>query len=300
MYQLPLNALRAFAAVYSTGGVRRAARTLGISHSSVSRHLTELEAWLGAALTEKSAGRRGLALTADGEALGRAARDALASLENATLQIKEARTSLSVAVSVAPSFAGRWLLPRLPNLEKRHPKIEVSVSVDQRPVQPEAGRVDIAIRMTPRPPPDLNAEPLMDDSLYPVMSVDFWKRAGQPTEPAELSGLRLIHDRDPNTSWGVWRRSFGPDNLDVRSGPRFASSDLVLRAAAQSQGVALARHRLVQEDISAGILIRPMKELSVPLGTSYWLLLPERPREPRPAVRVTIEWLKSVVDAYES
>src|SRR5258708_37326435 len=84
------------------------------------------------------------------------------------------------------------------------------------------------------------------------------------------SGLRLLHDRDPHASWEAWRRAYGPPALDVRRGPRFTSSDLVLRAAAQGQGVALARHRLAQDDLATGALLRPVAGRSVDLGPAYW------------------------------
>lgn len=297
MRQLPLNALRAFAAVYASGGVRHAARTLGISHSSVSRHLAELESWLGVALTEPAAGRRGLSLTTDGDLLGRAAYDALAALENATLQVQEARTATSVVISVAPSFATRWLLPRLPDLEERHPEIEVSVTVDQKPVQLEAGKTDVAIRMASRPPRGVRCSLLMDDALYPVMSEAFWERAGRPTRPEHLIGQRLLHDRDPNASWAQWRAEHGPEKLDVVSGPRYTSSDLVLRAAALGRGVALARHRLVQEDLDTGLLLRPIAGLAVPIPAAYWLLTPERPKVLRPAVRKVVAWIEGAARA---
>ena len=300
MNELPLNALRAFAAVYAAGGVRPAARNLGISHSSVSRHLSELEAWLGVAITESPGGRRGLKFTADGATLGKAALDALTELEDATMRVREARSASSVVVSVTPSFATRWLLPRLPSLEQQHPEIEVSVHVDQKPVQLEAGKTDIAIRMASRPPRGAQFKALMDDSLYPVMSPEYWERAGRPARPEELARLRLLHDRDPNASWAQWRAEHGPEDLEVRTGPRYTSSDLVLRAAAQGQGVALARHRLAVDDIDAGVLVRPIRDRSVSLGTSYWLLTPEWPREPRAEVRRVVDWITQAAAASTS
>lgn len=293
---MPLNALRAFAAVFETGGVRPAGRELGIAHSAISRHLVELEAWLGVALTEPTAGRKGLALTAHGQALGAAVRDAFGDLENAALRVIEARTPSSVVLSVAPSFASRWLLPRLLDFEARHPKIELSIAVDQRPVTLEAGRTDIAIRMSCRRPTEGQCEPMMDDQLYPVMSPKYWQCAGKPTRPEQLKGLRLIHDRDPDATWGQWRATFGPNELDVRSGPRYTSSDLVLRAAAKGLGVALARHQLAQDDLETGTLIRPIPDQAVQLDTAYWIIVPERPRVPRNVVKTVVAWIKHAVN----
>jgi LysR family glycine cleavage system transcriptional activator len=196
-----------------------------------------------------------------------------------------------VTVSATPSFAARWLLPRLPLLEGAHPGIEVSVGVDQRLTDLEAGGIDLAIRMGWGNWTDVRREPLMDDALYPVMSPSLWEDSGRPGEPADLARLRLLHDRDPQTSWEAWRREHGPRSLDVRSGPRFASSDLVLRAAAQGQGVALARHRLAVDDVASGALLRPLAGLSVELGPAYWIVLPKH-RRVREATAAVVDWLR--------
>lgn len=137
----------------------------------------------------------------------------------------------------------------------------------------------------------------MDDRVYPVMSPAAWTASGRPGRPEALSRLRLLHDRDPQASWALWKREYGPPSLDVRKGPRFASSDLVLRAAAQGQGVALARHRLAGEDVDAGLLVRPMRERCVAVGTAYWIVTPDGAPSRRGAVDVFIDWLKSEADA---
>jgi len=289
--ELPLNALRAFALVYGHGGVRAAARELGIAHSSLSRHLAELEAWLGVPLTEGKVGRRGLSFTAHGEALGQAALAGLREIARAAGSVREARSPSSVVISTTASFAARWLLARLPRLEAERPELEVSVSIDSRPVDVDSGDVDLAIRMGRGPWRDVDCEPLMDDVLYPVMSPSFFRRSGQPRRPAALTRLRLLHDRDPNTSWDAWRRAHGPPGLDVRRGPRLTSSDLVLRAAVLGQGVALARHRLAADDLASGALLRPIAGLSVALGPAYWLVLPTHGRGRRSTAAV-VDWLK--------
>ena len=156
--------------------------------------------------------------------------------------------------------------------------------------RPRVDDVDLAIRMGRGPWPDVDAEPLMDEVLFPVMSPAYWRDVGRPTRPAALSRLRLLHDRDPNTPWEAWRRAHGPGNLDVRKGPRFASSDLVLRAAALGQGVALARGRLAADELASGALVRPFGEAGLPLGPAYWAVLPTHGRW-RPATAAVLAWL---------
>jgi LysR family glycine cleavage system transcriptional activator len=291
MKDLPLNALRVFALACAHGGVRSAARELGIAHSSVCRHLAELEAWLGVPLArEKGAGRRGWTPTPQAEALGKAVLAGLLDIEAATCAIREARSPFTVTISAAPSFAARWLLPRLPALERAHPRIELSVLVNQHAEDLRAGGIDLAVRMGVGPWPGLHCEALMDDALYPVMSMEFWKKAGRPSRPQALSSMRLLHDRDPHAGWERWRERFGPASLNLLRGPRFASSELLLRAAAQGQGVALARHRLAIDDVATGALVRPFGERMLRVENAYWIVCPDR--TPRHAVAAVIAWLK--------
>lgn len=287
---LPLNALRAFALVYQHRGVRAAARELGTGHSSVSRHLGELARWLGVPLVEAGPGRAGLVFTPQGELLGAAVCDGLRGIERAIATLREARPPHAVALSSAPSFAMRWLLPRLPAFEKAHPRIELSVLVEQKLESFADGRVDLAIRMGRGPWPDVHGEPLMDDALYPVMSPVYWRDHHRPSRSDQLEGLRLLHDRDPHAAWELWRRAHGPAGLALQGGPRYASSDLVLRAAQQGQGVALARHRLVAQELEVGSLVRPFGALEVRVEQAYWVVRPTGPA--RPAVAAVVDWLR--------
>jgi LysR family glycine cleavage system transcriptional activator len=289
MRDLPLNALRAFAMIYDTGGIRPAARALEIAHSSVARHLSELEAWLGVALIERRDGVRTLAFTPQGEALGREAMAGLGQLDAAVSAVREARRGNTVVLSTTPSLAARWLLPRLAALAAAHPWIELSVVADQRLTSPGQDGIDLCIRMGTGPTRGLACAPLMDDALYPVMSPTHFEAEGRPDTPADLARLRLIHDRDPQAAWEVWRAAFGPPALDLRPGPRFASSDLVLRAAAQGHGVALARHRLAADDVASGHLVRPFGDRQVALPQAYWIVTAKTAT--RTAVSTLIDWL---------
>lgn len=291
MRDLPLNALRVLSVVHSQGGLRAAARELRVAHSSVSRHLAQLEAWLGVALRAKRGGRRRLLLTPQGERLARAATRGLAEIESAVAALRELRSANAVVLGTRPSFAARWLLPRLPGLERSHPQIELSVVVEKRLDDLEAGGLDLGVRMGDGRWPGVRCEPLADDALYPVMSPGYWRKTGRPATSADLVGLRLLHDRDPQAAWEAWRREHGPEELDVRRGPRFTSTDLVLRAAAQGQGVALARHRLASDDVASGLLLRPLGTLTVQLETAYWVVLP-RHTAPRSATEIVVQWLK--------
>ena len=215
-------------------------------------------------------------------------------LERALHTSLEEKPQRAVTVSTTPSFATRWLLPRLSDFEAHHRAIQLSVVVEQKVENLTAADIDLAIRMGRGPWKGLDCEPLMDDLLYPVMSPKYFEASKRPRELRRLKGLRLLHDRDPTAAWGAWRDAQGPQDLDVRSGPRYTSSELVLRAAALSQGVALARHRLIGNEIESGALQRPFLDRSIRLPHAYWIVMPSRSRNRRDVAKL-VAWLKAQV-----
>ena len=291
MQRVPLSGLRAFAAVYETGGVRSAARALRVTHSAVSRHISELEAWLGVDLVEKRDGKRQLVFTPQGKALGKAALEGFSALINAVESARELRRANSVVIATTASFGARWLIPRLATLRRSHEWIEVSV-VAQQAVRDLADQgADLALRMGSGPWPDGKCEPLMDDELYPVAAPHYWREMKEKDSARALAKATLLHDRDPATTWDRWFAKYRVANVDLRAGARFTSSDLALRAAAAGLGVALARHRLVADDVNSGTLIRPFGAARVQLPKAYWLVLPAN-EKPRPAVAAVVQWLR--------
>jgi len=294
--QIPLNAVRAFVAVYETGGIRAAGRALDVTHSAVARHVQELEAAIGRPLLERSSNRRSLQFTQTGEVFGQSAQAALDQLDRAWRTAKEPRPANAVTLSTTPSFASLWLLPRLSRFSEDHPAIQVSVLADQIRRTPLEEGSDIAIRMGTLRAGEQGV-PLMDDALCPVASPQFlnrhWGQRRRDRSVEDIRGLPLLHDRDPNAGWDVWGRMFLDEKSELVHGPRFTSSDLVLRAARQGQGVALARMRLAADDIECGSLVPLFAGQYVRLQSAYWIIsaAPEN-SETRWAVAKVVDWLR--------
>lgn len=283
--------MRAFAAVYSSGGVRAAAKKLGVSHSAVSRHLKELQASIGAPLFMERTSRQRLEYTSQGHVLGKVAVAAFESLHQSILSIEEARRRNAVIISTTASVAVRWLIPRLAKFQQAHRSIEVSVLTEQAASDPQSQGADFALRMGHGPWPDVVSEPIMDDALYPVVHPKLFESL--PKRKREtFASFALIHDRDPEASWGVWFQKYPDPSVDLRRGLRFTSSDLVLRAAAQKLGIALARDRLVVEDIQSGTLMRPFGNDAIAIPDAYWIVT-SKGVIPNSAVSSVISWLKS-------
>jgi LysR family glycine cleavage system transcriptional activator len=132
----------------------------------------------------------------------------------------------------------------------------------------------------------------MDDALYPVASRRHWNSIGERQPGRALAKARLLHDRDPSSAWERWFAMHPLQGVDLRAGTRFTSSDLVLRAAAEGLGVALARDRLAVDDLATGVLFRPFGNTKVSVPRAYWLVQPPD-EERRPAVLAVAQWIKA-------
>lgn len=295
MSHLPLNALNAFKYVYETGGIRAAARQLQVSHSAVSRHVQELEAWLGLALIDPKREGRLLKFTTAGDSLGHSVQETLSQLAFDVAKLKEAPVSNSIVISTTPSFASRWLLPRLTNFTTEHPNIEIHIRAEQQIEKLRDNQYDLAIRMGAGPWEGDDAFSLMDERLVPVCNADLYRKIKEQglSDTDIYSKFPLIHDRDPSTSWLSWAHEFLP-NAGVQTfqkGARYSSSDLVLRAAASGLGIALARERLAEEDLDLGMLHRIYDDRFIHMSSAYSIIT--KPRHHRSkALGLVVDWLK--------
>ena len=283
----PLGAVRAFEAAARLGSIVTAAAELGVTHGAVSRQVKALESWLSAPLFERRAGR--LELTETGESYATAVAGSLDLLDVATREAMARSQERVVRINTTASFAARWLVLRLPRFRQRHPGIDIWISEAQTLVEPRpGGACDVAIRTGPGPHgPGVKAEPLMDERLFPVCAPALEKGLSQPRD---LKGVTILHDEDPRAEWSKWLVAVGLDGTAFQHGPRFANSSLLLQAAVDGQGVALARERFAAADLTAGRLVRPFAE-AVSIGTAYWLILPKRGELSRSA-RTFCAWLR--------
>lgn len=292
MDDLPLNALRALAAVATSGGIRPAARALATSGSAVHRHLNELERRVGARLLEREG--RTVSLTPAGERLAKSAVAALSQLRASVDAVREDRSGNHVTIATTDSLARLWLIPRLSRLGSIHPQVQISLALGQ-PTVKLADDVDLALRIGGSHGPGELAEPIMDDAVAPMMTSDMAKalRSGDPlTLSARVTSERLLHDRDAQAGWTRWAQSLGLMSPRLRTGPRFPSSDLVLEAARHGLGIAMGRMRLARPMLEETVLTA-LDELKVDIGPSYWLVTPV---EPRRQVSLVADWLKAEAD----
>ncbi len=269
-----LGAFRALEAAARHGSFTAAAGELRVTQSAVSHAVRDIESRLGVMLFLRE-GRR-VALTEQGKsyvALVRAALRQLRAADEAVLD--PGRRARVLTVSVSPSFAAKWLAPRIGSFVSRHPDLDLRVSASAQHVDFSDPDIDLAIRHGDGDWPDLEAVELCSERWLPVAAPSI---ASLRPRPGDFSQHVLIHHRDMSG----WRRWFERNGISVspRSmrGLTLSEMSLAIDAAAARQGIALARSALAARDLLAGRLKVLSGDLS-PAEIGYWIVRPKaRPR----------------------
>jgi LysR family glycine cleavage system transcriptional activator len=296
----PLNALRAFEAAARHLNFSRAADELSVTPGAVSQQIQNLEDFIGASLFKRTP--RGLLLTD-------AAQTALPALREAFDRLAEAASLLTAAVdgrrltlTAPPSFAAKWLVPRLGRFETAYPQVDVWLSADMELVDFASGEVDLAVRYGGGPYPGLEVMRLMHETVIPVMSPEL--NAASPLgAPSDLAGHVLLHDGSPDADescpdWQMWLAARGVKGVDGSRGPRFNQSSLVIEAAVAGRGVALAKRTLAQDDLDAGRLIAPMA-ITTSVDFAYYVVHPKA-KARLPQVKAFVSWIQGEAAAHEA
>lgn len=255
--QLPsLNALRAFEAFGRHGRMTLAADELCVTHGAVSRQIRQLEEQLGVALTEGPRSR--LRLTQAGLKLAQALSPAFDQIEAAVPRPIQAGPK-PLVVSCLPTFAMKWLIPRLPRFQAAHPDIPVRVAESNGPFDFKADGIDLAIRM--RSPDtvvtyDAIATPFMEHYHGPVMAPEL---ATSPMTLEQVFAMPRLLTRTFVESWSDWARNFELDHLPPAvSEQEFDHYFYMIEAAAAGLGVAIGPWAFVQRDLASGRLVAPL------------------------------------------
>jgi LysR family glycine cleavage system transcriptional activator len=295
--QLPgLTAFRTFEAAARHRSFSRAAQELNVTPAAVSYLVRELEEQLKVQLFRRSG--RGVGLTQAGEILRDSAANALDDIERAIERVRalEGQNQSRINVSTTPSFAMKWLVPRLNHFLMRFPEVDVRVDMSRQVVGFAPGEMDLAIRFGTDRHPGLLVDHLLRDHLFPVCTPRFLKSKPALRQPADLKHFTLIHpDYHPEgsvwPSWDSWLAIAGVTGIDTKRGLRFNQSALAIQAALDGQGVALTDASLVEFDLAAGRLVRPFKQVvQTPEKLGYWLVMPSRSRE-NPLIEAFRLWL---------
>ncbi|MDR7116566.1 LysR substrate-binding domain-containing protein [Caulobacter sp. BE254] len=280
----PLNALRAFEAFGRRGRMTLAADELCVTHGAISRQIRQLEDHLGVALTEGPRNR--LALTETGLTLAQALTQALDQIE-AALPQRAGAGDAALVVSCLPTFAMKWLIPRLPDFVAAHPEIPVRIVESNGPFDFRADGVDLSIRMRlphAPPSPDADVAPFLKHAVGPVASPGL---AAQVHDLESLAKLPRLHTRTFLESWAEWEAAAGLVLPPATVNRQFDHYFYMLEAAAAGLGVALSPFAFVENDLAAGRLVAP---LGLVPGQAEVCALTPRGRASRAARRFR-DWL---------
>ena len=298
----PLNALRAFEAAARHMNFSRAAEELSVTPGAVSQQIQNLEDFIGAPLFKRTP--KGLLLTDGAQTALPSLREAFDRLAEAASQLTAAADGRRVTVSAAPSFAAKWLVPRLGRFEAAHPEVDVWLSAGMELVDFADGEVDVAIRYGSGRYPGLEVARLMGETVMPVAAPSLL--AEKPLhEPQDLIHHTLLHDGSPDADescpdWAMWLTARGLKSVDGGRGPRFNQSSLVIEAAVGGRGVALAKGTLAQADLDAGRLVAPLSSSSsTTLDLAYHLVHPKAKGRLK-QVRAFTAWVKAEAEAHEA
>ena len=272
----PLNSLRALEVVSRHTSFKSAAKELHVTPAAVGQQIRALEDQLGNKLLRRHSA--GYVLTKEALAAApdlRAAFDRLSTAVNTLSQ--GARRMLTV--SVAPSLAAMWLVPRLHAFEHQHPDIDLVLHSSENVVDLKTGSADLALRFGSGVYAGAESTQIFDGELFPVCSARLAAGPPRMKTPEDLHGKPLLHIdwRPPYgvwPGWSAWLKAAGVDTVDARKGLRFSDDGMALQAAVAGRGVVLTSTALARDLLAARRLGRPFK-LSIPTGFAYYVVCPK-------------------------
>ncbi|WP_299011028.1 LysR substrate-binding domain-containing protein [uncultured Shewanella sp.] len=292
-----VSALMTFVEVGCHGSLTSAAKVKCVTTGAISQQLLQLEANIGVKLLTRHS--RGVTLTTAGSLLHKVALSSFQSLDTAITSIQSQSSAISeVRLKLTPSFAFKWLVPRLEDFHRQFPDIQVQLDAVNSVLDDNTTDFDLAIDYGPIPYRDPNAEMLLAEQLIPVMNPSYLSQhaeiADRKADVESWSKITLLHDAKPwlgavrHHEWKAWAETKGV-NLPYDKGHFFNRTDMAMSAAEAGVGIALARNALIQDELSSGRLVAPLPSINANAG--YFLISHIR----SPAGECFSQWLRAQV-----
>lgn len=293
----PLNALRMFDAAARHLNFTKASEELFVTQGAVSRQIKLLEENLQQALFERDGSK--LHLTAAGEAYRDAVREGLAIIRRGTADIHRRAASPTLTISVLPSFATLWLVPRVSQFQAQHPNLSLQVTssydVIDFGLEPET---DAAIRLGRGNWPGVYAECLFSTDVFPVCSPSLLKGSSPFNDVGDILEYPLVYATNVYNEWQRWFVAAGLRFPEPPPGTRYSDQQALQQAAIEGQGIALARSLLVESDLQSGRLVKPI-DISVRSKLSYYFVCPSAKQDSE-NVRHLLTWLRQAATQYDN
>ena len=282
--------LRAFEAAARHENFSRAADELHLTHGAISHQVRSLERELGVPLFLRNG--RSVKVTADGLKFAQVLAKAFGDIAAGADALRPGRGAQRLTISSIPSFAARWLAPRLGQFIELHPGIEVLLQASGHMQDLEREAIDVGIRFGRGRYPGMKVDRLMGDIYYPVASPAY--RGGMlPGTPAELAQATLLRSNEP---WLPWFREAGLALAEPSGGVMFEDLSMLIRSAVDGDGVALVRHVVAMQEIASGQLVR-LFDIATPSPDDYYFVSPPGAAD-KPQVRAFRAWMLAEMAAF--
>ena len=282
----PLNALKAFEAAARHESFTRAAEELCVTQGAVSHQVKALEAELGIKLFNRE--RQRLIITEAGREYLTVLRDSFDRIAVGTERLIQRQSSGVLTVSTSPDFAAKWLVNRLGRFAEAHPGIDLRISATLHHVDFAREDVDLAVRHGDGSWPGLDVARLSTEQLFAVCSPKLLRGRQRITKPSDVLKFPLLH-LDDRKDWAKWLEAAGVAGAELSHGPVLNRASMVIDAAVDGQGIALARTTLAAWDLINGRLIRPLAE-TLRLSKTYWIICPKA-TSTLPKITTFRDWL---------
>ncbi|OKO84127.1 transcriptional regulator GcvA [Bradyrhizobium sp. AS23.2] len=282
----PLNALKAFEAAARHESFTRAGEELCVTQGAVSHQVKALETELAIKLFNRE--RQRLIITEAGRDYLAVVRDALDRIAAGTERLLQRQSAGVLTVSTSPDFAAKWLVHRLGHFAEAHTGIDLRVSATLHHVDFAREEVDLAVRHGDGNWPGLDAVRLSNERLFAVCSPKLLSGRRRLDRVGGILRFPLIH-LDSRADWEKWLRGIGIDDAGVIHGPVLNRASMVIDAAINGQGIALARTTLAAWDLINGRLVMAFPESS-PVSKTYWIVCPKATAA-LPKIATFREWL---------
>ena len=270
----PLNSLRSFEATARHLSFTKAADELNVTAGAVSQQVKLLEEYLGLKLFKRK--NRMILLTDEAQLCLPYLTDGLDKFAEAMTVLRGYESNKQLTITLPPTFASRWLMPRLSGFQKQYPEIDVRIDASNELVDLVNEDIDVGIRFGTGDYSGLEADFLFSQEVFPVCSPKLLLKGPKLEKPQDLENHTLLHGEyytndNSQVDWGMWFATVGIDSVDTSHGLHFTQHDLVIEAAIQGHGVALVGSVAISNDLEEGRLVQ-LFETSIPLEFSYYLV----------------------------
>lgn len=289
--QPPIHLLRAFVATARFGSISRAAQSLHLTQSAVSKQILDLESQLSVPLFQRIRGR--LTLTPSGQRYAEALRPILAQLETATLEVMASQDGGgTLHLSVLPTFSARVLIPRLPGFQSSHPEVQLNFVPHVQGYDFQRTDLDCSVLYGTGHWPGAKSEYLAGHEVILIAPPGLAGRR-RIRQPGDVQGHTLLHHTTVPSAWEEWFRAHGITGLNSFSGPHLDQYQVLIRAVSAGMGLALVPHCLVMDDIASGAVTAPLPQ-AFRFSHGYWLCYPEERAEFGPLLKFK-QWLHTAL-----